>query len=88
MIYNLARPVFHVNYQYPPFKTMKTFVKRAINTLGLVKRVNASILQQSTIERYEDPKVHPQTESFWGNLNPLGTFRLCDEERELWRLYL
>lgn len=78
-IYNLACPASPVHYQYNPIKTMKTSVMGAINTLGLAKRVNAKILQASTSEVYGDPKVHPQPESYWGNVNPIGT-RSCYDE--------
>lgn len=78
-IYNLACPASPVHYQYNPIKTMKTSVLGAINTLGLAKRVNAKILQASTSEVYGDPKVHPQPESYWGNVNPIGT-RSCYDE--------
>ena len=78
-IYNLACPASPVHYQYNPIKTMKTSVVGAINTLGLAKRVNAKILQASTSEVYGDPKVHPQPESYWGNVNPIGT-RSCYDE--------
>ncbi|WP_029035317.1 UDP-glucuronic acid decarboxylase family protein [Salinimicrobium terrae] len=78
-IYNLACPASPVHYQYNPIKTMKTSVMGAINSLGLAKRVNAKILQASTSEVYGDPKVHPQPESYWGNVNPIGT-RSCYDE--------
>ncbi len=78
-IYNLACPASPVHYQYNPIKTMKTSVMGAINTLGLAKRVNAKILQASTSEVYGDPQVHPQPESYWGNVNPIGT-RSCYDE--------
>ena len=78
-IYNLACPASPVHYQYTPIKTMKTSVMGAINTLGLAKRVNAKILQASTSEVYGDPSVHPQTESYWGNVNPIG-IRSCYDE--------
>jgi UDP-glucuronate decarboxylase len=78
-IYNLACPASPVHYQYNPIKTMKTSVMGAINTLGLAKRVNAKILQASTSEVYGDPSVHPQTESYWGNVNPIG-IRSCYDE--------
>jgi UDP-glucuronate decarboxylase len=78
-IYNLACPASPIHYQYNPIKTMKTSVMGAINTLGLAKRVNAKILQASTSEVYGDPSVHPQTESYWGNVNPIG-IRSCYDE--------
>ena len=78
-IYNLACPASPVNYQYNPIKTIKTSVMGAINTLGLAKRVNAKILQASTSEVYGDPQVHPQPESYWGHVNPIG-IRSCYDE--------
>lgn len=78
-IYNLACPASPPHYQYNPIKTMKTSVMGAINMLGLAKRVNAKILQASTSEVYGDPKVHPQPESYWGNVNPVG-IRSCYDE--------
>jgi len=78
-IYNLACPASPVHYQFNPIKTIKTSVMGAINTLGLAKRVGAKILQASTSEVYGDPKVHPQTESYWGNVNPIG-IRSCYDE--------
>ena len=78
-IYNLACPASPVHYQYNPIKTIKTSVMGAINTLGLAKRVGAKILQASTSEVYGDPKEHPQTESYWGNVNPIG-IRSCYDE--------
>jgi UDP-glucuronate decarboxylase len=78
-IYNLACPASPVHYQYNPIKTMKTSVLGAINMLGLAKKVNAKILQASTSEVYGDPKVHPQPESYWGNVNPIG-LRSCYDE--------
>ncbi|WP_343567317.1 UDP-glucuronic acid decarboxylase family protein [Sphingobacterium sp.] len=78
-IYNLACPASPVHYQYNPIKTIKTSVMGAINMLGLAKRVNARILQASTSEVYGDPKVHPQQESYWGNVNPIG-IRSCYDE--------
>ena len=78
-IYNLACPASPVHYQYNPIKTIKTSVMGAINTLGLAKRVKAKILQASTSEVYGDPAVHPQPESYWGNVNPIGT-RSCYDE--------
>jgi len=78
-IYNLACPASPVHYQFNPIKTMKTSVMGAINTLGLAKRVGAKILQASTSEVYGDPAVHPQLESYWGNVNPIG-IRSCYDE--------
>jgi UDP-glucuronate decarboxylase len=71
-IYNLACPASPIHYQYNPIKTVKTSVMGAINMLGLAKRVRAKILQASTSEVYGDPQVHPQPESYWGNVNPVG----------------
>ena len=78
-IYNLACPASPVHYQYNPIKTIKTSVMGAINMLGLAKRVKAKILQASTSEVYGDPAVHPQPESYWGNVNPIGR-RSCYDE--------
>lgn len=78
-IYNLACPASPVHYQYNPIKTIKTSVMGAINTLGLAKRVKAKILQASTSEVYGDPTVHPQPETYWGNVNPIG-IRSCYDE--------
>lgn len=78
-IYNLACPASPVHYQYNAIKTMKTSVMGAINMLGLAKRVNAKILQASTSEVYGDPLVHPQKESYWGHVNPIGE-RACYDE--------
>ncbi|EPR74759.1 dTDP-glucose 4,6-dehydratase [Winogradskyella psychrotolerans RS-3] len=78
-IYNLACPASPVHYQYNPIKTIKTSVMGAINMLGLAKRVGAKILQASTSEVYGDPSVHPQPESYWGNVNPIG-LRSCYDE--------
>jgi UDP-glucuronate decarboxylase len=78
-IYNLACPASPIQYQYNPIKTIKTSVMGAINMLGLAKRVNAKILQASTSEIYGDPTVHPQPESYWGNVNPIG-IRSCYDE--------
>ncbi|NCC46164.1 MAG: NAD-dependent epimerase/dehydratase family protein, partial [Bacteroidia bacterium] len=71
-IYNLACPASPVHYQYNAIKTIKTSVMGAINMLGLAKRLKAKILQASTSEVYGDPVIHPQTESYWGNVNPIG----------------
>jgi UDP-glucuronate decarboxylase len=78
-IYNLACPASPIHYQYNAIKTMKTSVMGAINMLGLAKRVNAKILQASTSEVYGDPLVHPQPESYWGHVNPIGE-RACYDE--------
>ena len=78
-IYNLACPASPVHYQYDPVQTAKTSVHGAINTLGLAKRVHAKILQASTSEVYGNPSVHPQDESYWGNVNPIG-IRSCYDE--------
>ncbi|GAB7086945.1 UDP-glucuronic acid decarboxylase family protein [Marinifilum fragile] len=78
-IYNLACPASPVHYQYNPIKTIKTSVMGAINMLGLAKRVKARILQASTSEVYGDPEIHPQTEDYWGNVNPIG-IRSCYDE--------
>lgn len=78
-IYNLACPASPIHYQYNPIKTTKTSVMGAINMLGLAKRVNAKILQASTSEVYGDPFVHPQPESYWGNVNTIG-IRSCYDE--------
>lgn len=78
-IYNLACPASPIHYQYNPIKTIKTSVAGAINMLGLAKRINAKVLQASTSEVYGDPQVHPQPESYWGNVNPIGT-RACYDE--------
>lgn len=78
-IYNLACPASPVHYQYNPIKTIKTSVMGAINMLGLAKRVKAKILQASTSEVYGDPTLHPQPETYWGNVNPIGP-RSCYDE--------
>ena len=78
-IYNLACPASPVHYQYNPVKTIKTSVLGATNMLGLAKRVRARILQASTSEVYGNPAVHPQPESYWGNVNPIG-IRSCYDE--------
>lgn len=78
-IYNLACPASPQHYQFDPIKTMKTSVLGIINMLELAKKCNATILQASTSEVYGDPKVHPQTESYWGNVNPIG-IRSCYDE--------
>jgi UDP-glucuronate decarboxylase len=78
-IYNLACPASPVHYQFNPIKTVKTSVMGAINCLGLAKRVRARIFQASTSEVYGDPQVHPQPESYWGHVNPIGR-RSCYDE--------
>ena len=78
-IYNLACPASPIYYQYNPIKTVKTSVMGAINMLGLAKRVKAKILQASTSEVYGDPLVHPQPETYWGNVNPIGARSSYDE---------
>ncbi len=78
-IYNLACPASPIHYQHDPVQTTKTSVHGAINMLGLAKRVGAKILQASTSEVYGDPEIHPQTEGYWGNVNPIG-FRSCYDE--------
>ena len=78
-IYNLACPASPVHYQYDPVQTTKTSVHGAINMLGLAKRTKAKILQASTSEVYGDPTVHPQTEDYWGHVNPIG-LRSCYDE--------
>ena len=78
-IYNLGCPASPIHYQFDPVQTIKVSVHGAINMLGLAKRVGASILQASTSEVYGDPGVHPQTEDYWGNVNPLGP-RACYDE--------
>ncbi|MGK0212181.1 MAG: UDP-glucuronate decarboxylase [Polaribacter sp.] len=78
-IYNLACPASPISYQYDPIKTINTSVIGAVNMLGLAKRVNAKILQASTSEVYGDPTIHPQTEDYWGNVNPIG-LRSCYDE--------
>ena len=78
-IYNLACPASPIHYQFDPVQTTKTSVHGAINMLGLAKRIKAKILQASTSEVYGDPEVHPQTEDYWGRVNPLGP-RSCYDE--------
>jgi UDP-glucuronate decarboxylase len=78
-IYNLACPASPVHYQYNPVKTIKTSVMGTLNALGLAKRVKARILQASTSEVYGDPEQHPQTEAYWGHVNPIG-IRSCYDE--------
>lgn len=78
-IYNLACPASPIHYQYNPIKTVKTSVMGTINMLGLAKRIRAKLLQASTSEVYGDPKLHPQPEHYWGNVNPIG-IRSCYDE--------
>jgi UDP-glucuronate decarboxylase len=78
-IYNLACPASPIHYQFDPVQTTKTSVHGAINMLGLAKRIKAKILQASTSEIYGDPTIHPQTEDYWGNVNPIGR-RSCYDE--------
>ena len=78
-IYNLACPASPIHYQHDPIKTIKTSFLGALHMLGIAKRCNAKILQASTSEVYGDPEVHPQVESYWGNVNPVG-YRSCYDE--------
>jgi UDP-glucuronate decarboxylase len=78
-IYNLACPASPIHYQFNPIKTVKTSVMGAINMLGLAKRIKAKVLQASTSEVYGDPEIHPQTEEYWGHVNPIGE-RACYDE--------
>jgi len=78
-IYNLACPASPIHYQYNPIKTVKTSIMGAVNMLGLAKRIKARILQASTSEVYGDPEIHPQTEDYWGHVNPIGE-RACYDE--------
>lgn len=82
-VYNLACPASPVHYQYNPVKTVKTNVLGTLNMLGLAKRVKARILQASTSEVYGDPQVHPQTEDYWGHVNPIGLRSCYDEGKRL-----
>ncbi|MBA2703886.1 MAG: SDR family oxidoreductase [Blastocatellia bacterium] len=82
-IYNLACPASPIHYQYNPVKTVKTSVMGMINMLGLAKRVRARILQASTSEVYGDPLLHPQTEEYWGNVNPIGLRSCYDEGKRI-----
>jgi UDP-glucuronate decarboxylase len=82
-IYNLACPASPIHYQYNPVKTVKTSVMGMINMLGLAKRVHARILQASTSEVYGDPEIHPQPESYWGNVNPIGIRSCYDEGKRI-----
>ena len=78
-IYNLACPASPIHYQHDPVQTTKTCVHGAINMLGLAKRTGAKIMQASTSEVYGDPEIHPQVESYWGRVNPIG-IRSCYDE--------
>ncbi|MEN8221392.1 MAG: UDP-glucuronic acid decarboxylase family protein [Pseudomonadota bacterium] len=80
-IYNLACPASPIHYQHDPVQTTKTSIHGAINMLGLAKRTNAKILQASTSEVYGDPQVHPQTEDYWGHVNPIGIRSCYDESK-------
>ena len=82
-VYNLACPASPIHYQYNPVKTIKTNVMGTINMLGLAKRVRARILQASTSEVYGDPQVHPQQESYWGHVNPIGVRSCYDEGKRV-----
>ncbi len=82
-IYNLACPASPIHYQYNGIKTVKTSVMGAINMLGLAKRTNARVLQASTSEVYGDPAIHPQVESYWGNVNPIGVRSCYDEGKRV-----
>ncbi|HEX8475850.1 MAG TPA: UDP-glucuronic acid decarboxylase family protein [Pyrinomonadaceae bacterium] len=82
-IYNLACPASPVHYQYNPVKTVKTSVMGMINMLGLAKRVRARIFQASTSEVYGDPEIHPQPETYWGNVNPIGIRSCYDEGKRI-----
>ncbi len=82
-IYNLACPASPIHYQYNAIKTVKTSVMGAINMLGLAKRIKARILQASTSEVYGDPEVHPQVESYWGHVNPIGVRSCYDEGKRI-----
>lgn len=82
-IYNLACPASPIHYQYNPVKTVKTSVMGMINMLGMAKRVHARILQASTSEVYGDPLEHPQTEQYWGNVNPIGLRSCYDEGKRI-----
>ena len=82
-IFNMACPASPIHYQYNPVKTVKTSVMGAINMLGLAKRVRARILQASTSEVYGDPEIHPQQESYWGSVNPIGLRSCYDESKRV-----
>jgi UDP-glucuronate decarboxylase len=83
LILNFACPASPIHYQYNPIKTLKTNVLGTLNMLGLAKRVKARILQASTSEVYGDPAVHPQPESYWGNVNPIGERSCYDEGKRV-----
>ncbi len=82
-IFNLACPASPVHYQYNPVKTVKTSVMGTLNMLGMAKRIHARVLQASTSEIYGDPKVHPQTEAYWGHVNPIGPRSCYDEGKRV-----
>ncbi|MFH1297485.1 MAG: UDP-glucuronic acid decarboxylase family protein [Bacteroidota bacterium] len=82
-IYNLACPASPIHYQYNPIKTVKTSVMGAVNMLGLAKRIKARVLQASTSEVYGDPEIHPQTEDYWGHVNPIGPRSCYDEGKRV-----
>ncbi|MBN2189471.1 MAG: GDP-mannose 4,6-dehydratase, partial [Chitinispirillaceae bacterium] len=82
-IFNLACPASPVHYQYNPVKTIKTSVMGAINVLGLARRIKARVLQASTSEVYGDPSVHPQAETYWGHVNPIGVRSCYDEGKRV-----
>ncbi|MGC1275737.1 MAG: UDP-glucuronic acid decarboxylase family protein [Planctomycetaceae bacterium] len=82
-IYNLACPASPIHYQYNPIKTIKTSTVGMVNVLGLAKRCKARLLQASTSEVYGDPEVHPQTEDYWGNVNPIGPRSCYDEGKRV-----
>jgi UDP-glucuronate decarboxylase len=82
-IFNLACPASPIHYQYNPVKTIKVNVLGSLNMLGLAKRVRARILQASTSEVYGDPEIHPQTEEYWGNVNPIGRRSCYDEGKRV-----
>jgi UDP-glucuronate decarboxylase len=82
-IYNFACPASPIHYQYNPVKTIKTSVMGTINMLGMAKRVNARLMQASTSEVYGDPQIHPQTEDYWGNVNPIGVRSCYDEGKRV-----
>ena len=78
-IYNLACPASPIHYQYDPIQTIKASILGSINVLGIAKKTGARVLQASTSEVYGDPQIHPQVESYWGNVNPIG-IRSCYDE--------
>lgn len=82
-IYNLACPASPIHYQYDPVKTIKTSVVGAVNMLNLANSVHARILQASTSEVYGNPTIHPQTEDYWGNVNPIGVRSCYDEGKRV-----